>query len=194
MMSGEAGNATAYFRRALEANPNLLSSRVGLGLCLLELGLTTEGTEALKKALDRGTDAGDLSPKARGRLVKEHVRLGEVYAELGLPMEAVREYEKAIRIGGDYPDIRRKMASEYLRMNLLSDAERELRKALRRNPFYEEARADLGFLYLRSGRADLAMEEWSQVRPDGRGGGLVAAYRRASSAGPAPEAEDDPDG
>jgi tetratricopeptide (TPR) repeat protein len=93
-------------------------------------------------------------------------------------MEAVQEFEKAIRIGGDYPDIRRKMAGEYIRMNLLSDAERELKKALHRNPFYEEARADLGYLYLLKGRADLAREEWSQVDPEGRGGGLVSAYRR----------------
>ncbi len=28
------------------------------------------------------------------------------------------------------------------------------------------------------GRTDLASEEWSQVDPEGRGSGLVSAYRR----------------
>jgi tetratricopeptide (TPR) repeat protein len=176
MRNGETGEAIAYFQKALRANPNLLTSRIGLGLCRLDNGEIAEGTEILKKTLESGKRSDGLSAKARTRLVKEHVRLGEVYAELGLSMEAVREYERAIRIGGDYPDIRRKMATEYMRLNLLKDAEREIRRALRRNPFYDEARADLGFLYLLKGWTELAMEEWSQIEPDGRGGGLVSAY------------------
>jgi len=178
MMMSSAREAIKNFRRALESNPNLLTSKICLGIALLDYGEVAEGVELLKRTLDGGASSGGLTPKARAQLVKEHVKLGETYVELGLPLEAVQEYEKALRIGGDYPDIRRKMATEYIRMNLHKDAMRELKKALHRNPFFEEARADLGFLYMLMGRNDLAREEWSQVEPEGRGGGLVWAYRR----------------
>jgi tetratricopeptide (TPR) repeat protein len=178
MIKGSAGEAIEYFRKALKANPNLLTSRICLGIALLDHGEISKGVELLTSTLDNGKSSGDLTPKARIKLVREHVRLGEIYVELDRSMEAIKEFEKAVRIGGDYPDIRRKMAAEYLRMNLLEDAERELRRALQRNPFYEEARADLGFLYMLKGRNDLASEEWSQVDPEGRGSGLVSAYQR----------------
>jgi len=178
IMTGSVPEAIEYFRRALEANPNLLTSRICLGIALLDRGEAAEGLELLKGTLDGGGPSGGLTPKARAQLVKAHVKLGETYVEIGLPLEAVQEYEKALRIGGDYPDIRRKLATEYMRLNLLADAMRELRKALHRNPFFEEARADLGFLYMLMGRDDLARQEWSQVEPEGRGGGLVWAYRR----------------
>ncbi len=179
MMKGSTGKAVDYFRKAIESNPNLLTSRINLGICMIDLGEFSEAIEILKVALETGKSSGDMTPNTRGRLVKEHVRVAETYVELGLSMEAVQEFEKAIRIGGDYPDIRRKIAGEYIRMNLLVDAERELKKALHRNPFYEEARADLGYLYLLKGQVEQANEEWSQIDPDGRGGGLVSAYRRS---------------
>ncbi len=174
---GATEEAIDYFRRAIEANPNLLSSKVNLGISLIDRGEFEEGAEFLMEALNGGKQAGKLDQKTRDRLVAEHVKLGEIYVELGFSMEAIQEYKRAIRIGGDYPDIRRKMAKEYIQINLLTDAERELKKALQRNPFYEEARADLGFLYMLKGKADLAAEEWVQVESGGRGGGLIMAYR-----------------
>jgi tetratricopeptide (TPR) repeat protein len=188
MSMGAATDAIVYFRKAIKGNPNLLTSRINLGLALVDQGEVTEGLAMLKCALEGAKAHGRLTPKSRAKLVKEHVRLAETYCELGFSMEAVQEYERAIRIGGDYPDLRRKIAGEYIRMNLLADAERELKKALHRNPFYEEARADLGFLYLLKGRPDLAGVEWSQVPAEGRGSGLVSAYRRAKG-----ESEDIPD-
>jgi tetratricopeptide (TPR) repeat protein len=180
MMMGATEEAIDYFRKAIKTNPNLLTSKINLGISLIDRSEFTEGVKLLKEVLDNGKSTGKLSQKTRARLVTEHVKLGEIYVELDLSMEAIQEYKKAIRIGGDYPDIRRKMAREYIQMNLLVDAERELKKALQRNPFYEEARADLGFLYMLKGRADLAKEEWSQVKSGGRGGGLIRAYRGGS--------------
>ena len=191
MMTGSTGQAIDYFRRAVKANPKLLTSKICLGISLLEKGEISEGADLLTNTLDNGKSLSGLTPKERAKRVKEHVRLGETYVELGMPMEAVQEFDRAIRIGGDYPDIRRKMAGEYIRMNLLEDAERELKRALHRNPFYEEARADLGFIYMLKGRADLASEEWSQVDPEGRGSGLVWAYRGREGGEVSEESTDD---
>ncbi len=177
MVKGSTEQAIAYFQKAIGANPNLLISRINLGICMIDHGKVAEAVDILKVALQTGQSSGGMTPNTRVRLVKEHVRVAETYVELGLSMEAVQEFEKAIRIGGDYPDIRRKIAREYIRMNLLADAERELKKALHRNPFYEEARADLGYLYLLKGHVEQANQEWSQIDPEGRGGGLVSAYR-----------------
>ncbi len=197
MMAGRSRQAINYFRKALQANPNLLTSRIGLGLVLFDLGETAEAIGLLKDTLDCGDRSNNLSPKARNRLVEGHLRLADMYVELDLSLEAVREYEKAIRIGGDYPDIRRKMAREYIRMNLLKDAERELKRALRRNPFFAEARADLGYLYRLQGKVDLASEEWAQAELDERADGLVWAYSHkgdgtAKDAGGASTPSDDP--
>ncbi len=83
----QADLAMAFYRRALDAAPQLPSAEVGLGAILSRLGRQEEAIPYLRKALESWPES-----------VEAHFDLGVALAAAGQPQEAAQEYTEALRL------------------------------------------------------------------------------------------------
>jgi Flp pilus assembly protein TadD len=147
LAKGQAREALAAFRRALELKPDYAEAHNNYGMALAKRGESEEALREFKEALR-------LKPK----LATAHNNLGIALKEKGRLAESRAELLEALRLSPDYADAHYNLGLALDEAGDPTGAEREYRSAICSDPFHVRAHSALGALLLRQGELQEAEE------------------------------------
>ena len=156
---GQSERAAAYYRRAIELQPDRTDSRFALGSLLFRRG-TTEDPSYLPQALEafrRMTEEDPASPNGWSSM-------GAVLAHLGRFADAEEMYRKAIERDRNDPALHDNLAALYLRWGKEEEAQKAWERTLSLNRGYGHAVIELAALHGRSGRLVEAVRTRAAVK------------------------------
>ena len=184
---GQADEAMAYYRKAIEANPRYANARNNLGLLLAGKGAMDaaiqEYAEALRIAPHYAETWSNLGNAllAKGRLADamEHYRraleinpgMAQVHHNLGIALgaagrtdEAISEYSEALRLAPGRAETHNNIGYAMQTKGRMEDALDHYRKAIGINPDYVEALNNLGMALGLQGRLDEAIGYFARAQ------------------------------
>jgi TonB family protein len=165
---GHLESAIAFYKRAIEVQPDRHDARFALGSAYFRLGREKDPKyfrEALE-AFRLVTEANPESPDGWSHM-------GLVLGNMGRTADAEAMYRKAIEKAPEDPFLYDGLATVYARKNMNEQAEENWRRAVSLNPGYGPAVIELAALDARTGRLDQALtvlenaREAAQVAPWG---------------------------
>jgi len=163
-LKGNFRQAAAYFKRALEINPNYTEASLNLVIAYNDMDEFKKAREVFSLAAQRAhpTPAA-IDPFIAGKIANEHYKIGNIYLDFGLNDEAIEEFNKAIKLFPRLPDVHTKLGMALRNKGRLEDAISHFLKAKELNPEYGPARVQLGLSYYIKGLTMLAFEEWEKA-------------------------------
>ena len=144
--------ATHWFERALEIQPDYAEAHYGLGTALLQKGDVDGAVAEFKTALKLDPDDALACNN-----------LGLVYFQRGQTDAAISEFEKALKIRPDFAEPYCNLGLAYFGRQHLDDAMACFRKALELQPGLAEAHFDLGNAWLQKGDAEEAAGQFQKA-------------------------------
>jgi Flp pilus assembly protein TadD len=145
----QAGQATALYRRALDAAPNFPSAEMGLGAILSRLGRQEEAIPHFREALAQSPDFAEA-----------RYDLALALAASGRPREAAQEYETALRLRPDDPDLNIAYGKTLTVLDRPAGAVERFHRGLAQHPNDVRGLVGLGAALTRLGRLDEAVAEF----------------------------------
>ncbi len=145
---GAYEDASALYRKLVEAHPNMGRAYAGLGFSLAAQGRYSGAMRAYQDALRRGE---------RSALI--YARLGHSYQALGHVEDHLRSarasYRAALQLDANIADVHRHLAKVEVRLEQHQEALRSYRQALEVDSGDTEARVELAALYRQLGQAQV---------------------------------------
>ncbi len=181
---GDAEQAIAECRVALELNPRLAQAHLLLGTIYKELGRFDEAEKVLKAAVELDPynalrllselylDDDRLEEALEARLAAiereadnagDFVRLGEIYHELGSHEKSAQALRHALRLDPQAGVVHHKLALALLAMGRDEEAMAELGEALRLNPGFALSHILLGDLYAARREYEAAVAQYREA-------------------------------
>ena len=172
---GKIDQATDYYYKALELNPNSVHIHNNLGVALLEQGKVDEAVNHYMTALRLKSDFAETYNNLGVALFKlgkldraiwyyrealrldpefgkAHNNLGNALIEKGYLDEAIVHYSKALASRAHYPEAHNNMGVALAQQGKLNEAIVCFREALRLKPDYPQARANLDLALQMAGK------------------------------------------
>jgi tetratricopeptide (TPR) repeat protein len=148
----QADVAMEFYRRALDAAPQLPSAEIGLGAILSRLGRQEEAIPYFRKALASWPDY----PEA-------HYDLGVALAAAGQPQEAAQEYTEVLRLSPDDAAAHIAFGKTLTVLNHLDLAVGHLQQGLAVRPKDVNGLVGLGAALTRLGRTEEAIQDFQRA-------------------------------
>jgi tetratricopeptide (TPR) repeat protein len=172
---GDAADAAASFRRALELRPDFAEAHGNLGNALVDLGQLEDAVHHYRRMLELRPDlaeahnnlgnallslrrfeeaatsyrrAAALRPNAPGA----HANLGNVLHALGRPQEALIHCRRAVELEPDSADAEQLVGNALFDLGLFDEAAASFARALELKPDYTEAHIAAGKVLRQIGR------------------------------------------
>jgi tetratricopeptide (TPR) repeat protein len=149
---GDADDAIAHYRQAVELRPSYAEAHYNLGRLLVQKGQLNEAIAHYEKALE-------INPAD----AEAHNNLGTTLFASGRVDEAIAHYRKALAIQPDYADASCNLASALLSKGALDGAIAYYSACLAISPDQPEAQYNLASALLRKGRTDDAIAHYQKV-------------------------------
>ena len=143
---GEADEAVACYRRALELKPDYAEAHNNLGIVLTAQGHLDEAVACGRRALELKPDY----PEA-------HKTLADALCSSRSPDEAVALYRRALELKPDYAEAHNNLGNALLEQGKVDEAVACYRRALELKPDYPETHNNLGNALLEQGKLDEAI-------------------------------------
>jgi tetratricopeptide (TPR) repeat protein len=171
----------ALFKEAIEADPSYFDANQSMGLTLYQMGRAEEALPYLHTAARVGKE-----------IAEAHNNLAVIYAQLGRKEEALAAFEKALELRSDYPEALLNYGRLLEEHKRFDEAERVYADLLDGDPDNVKARSSLALLYERTGRTELAIQEYrilSRKTPELAENYFLRSGRQARKAGEYGKAE-----
>jgi tetratricopeptide (TPR) repeat protein len=155
---GDADDAIAHYRQAVELRPSYAEAHYNLGRLLVQKDQLNEAIAHYEKALE-------INPAD----AEAHNNLGTTLFASGRVDEAIAHYRKALAIQLDYADASCNLASALLSKGALDGAIAYYSACLAISPDQPEAQYNLASALLRKGRTDEAITHYQkalELRPE----------------------------
>ena len=149
IVAKEPAKAEEVFRKALAADANSVSARLGIAAALEAQGKLAESKESLEDTLKS-------SPETLG--LRE--RLAQVCLKLGDKTEALARFQEEIQAGHATPGLRLAVARIALDLGKLELVQSEVKKVLDENPRNAEATFDLARVHEARNEVSSALQEY----------------------------------
>ncbi len=157
--TGRPDAAITFYNRALEAQPERIDARFGLGSVFFHLGQTRD-PKYLPQALEAFRQVAEADPRSPNGWS----HMGLVLGTMGRDADAEAMYQKAIARSPDDPFVYDGLAALYARQDRNEPAEENWRHALALNPGYGPAVIELAALYARTERLGQALTVLENAR------------------------------
>ncbi len=144
---GDAGNAVALIRRAIELAPDSVEAHNNLGLALQDSGRLKDAEASFRRAIALKPDIAEL-----------HNNFGTLLEALGRTEEAADSYRQALALRKDYAEALANLGGAYRVLGRLADAEACCREAIALDAALPEAHNNLGLALGALGRLDESAE------------------------------------
>jgi tetratricopeptide (TPR) repeat protein len=174
---GEVKEATKYFNRALQLNPDFAEAHSNLGTALVGLGEPQKALQQFEKSVQLRPDWAPA-----------HYNLGVALEAVGGRMpEAIAQYQKALRVDPGYAEAHDHLANVLARSGKLEDAIAHYQEVLRLKPDDAEAHLNLGAAFAKLGKSEEAIQHYEmalRIQPDyaAAHNSLANAFVRAGKA------------
>ncbi|HZM71593.1 MAG TPA: tetratricopeptide repeat protein [Candidatus Cryosericum sp.] len=154
MERGETKEALDSTRQALSRDPNNAEAHNFMGLIYLSFSEYQEAVDHLREAVQLNAYFTDA-----------HNNLGVAYLQLKQYDKAMKEFQTALndRTYKTPEKVQLNLGNLYLDQGVMSEAVRCYERAVALNPSYLNGYIGLGTAYQKSGRADLAAEQFRKV-------------------------------
>lgn len=154
MERGETKEALDSTRQALSRDPNNAEAHNFMGLIYLTLSEYQQAADHLKEAV-----------RLNAYFTDAHNNLGVAYRELKQYDKAMKEFQAALndKTYKTPEKVQLNLGNLYLDQGVMSEAVRCFERAVALNPKYLNGYLGLGTAYQKSGRADLAAEQFRKV-------------------------------
>lgn len=155
---GQANEAIAQYRQALQRHPAYEGAQNNLGLVLLRLGRVDEAIPCFQKAI-----------QIKSSYPEPRINLGNAFLQQGKTDEAIAQYQKAAELDPDDPTSRNGLGNALLQKGKVDDAIAQYQAALKLQPDNAVCHNNLGLALLRRGNVDEAIVHFQQAlqyRPD----------------------------
>jgi tetratricopeptide (TPR) repeat protein len=146
--------AIAAFQEVLRRDPGNLKAQNNLGLSLEAKNEVDAALEAYRKAVS-------IDERLPQHSEQPYLNLGALLAKSGHADDALPLLTRAAAIAPASAKVRYQLAKSYFDLNRFEDARREAEKAAGLDPAESSNHYLLGRIYQRSGKADLAKEQFS---------------------------------
>lgn len=143
---GRPEDAARWYRKALEADPELAPAHADLGTILAQLGRTDEAVGHLRRAVDVDPE----NPLYRDQLARALVQQQRLDA-------AIQQFRAAVALDPDRVSLRNNLGNALLLNGNREAAIRQYEAALRTDPAYSEAHFNLGRALAAEGQVDRAL-------------------------------------
>lgn len=165
--------AITFYNRALEAQPDRVDARFGLGSALFRLGQEKDA-----KYFPQALEAFRLVAEADPKSPNGWSHMGLVLSTMGRVADAEAMYRRALQEDPEDPFLYDGLASVYARQDMNEKAEESWRHALAVNPGYGPAVIELAAACARTGRLVQAIEVLESAREAARVAPWGARIRR----------------
>jgi len=152
---GDRATAVAWYRRALEADPQHPASLIGLAVARSQQGDQAEAIELTQRALAIYERAGMAQMAIRAR-----AELGVFFARAERMEDAVREFREVLRRNPTQPLAHANLARALVALDRDEEARQVLEEGARRLPEERGLQRELGHLYRRLGRPEDAIRSY----------------------------------
>ena len=186
----DLADSRSYIELAVEASPDIVEFRIGLGQVLYRSGRFDDAVVQYRSALERAPRNAfaryllglayyykghvDLAVAEYGRAIKIKPTFTDAYLNRGLAYfytgqleKAVETYQQAIEMGSDSPKslgpVHRNLGMAYVRQGKISDAEQMYQKALEIDPDYSEVFVSIGNLEFNRGDYEKAIANYRKA-------------------------------
>jgi len=176
---GQAREAIARYRRALELSPTSEQAAMGLGHAAYRAGDNDQAIKAYELALARNPanyvvrlalgkvylrlNRFEEAAKEQQQVLAAHPRFAAAYADHGVTLVRLKRYdearkalEKAVELGSKTAYTYNFLGNAYLSSGRPADAVHAYQEAIRLDPNYATAHLNLAMFYLHSGQPDQA--------------------------------------
>ncbi|MDA1306821.1 MAG: sulfatase-like hydrolase/transferase [Acidobacteria bacterium] len=184
LFEGDYPRAIDLLAAVLDQRPDTADAIVAMARAYWAMGNAGEAVAVLDRALSLGVTADDVLLRlglylAESRLdvpraitvlrslpdddVEALNALGVAYGAAGRWRDAIATFERILTIDSGNALAMQNIAAMYLSDNDLPSAERFARQAVERDPALAKGHTTLGVVFARSGRRNLAIDEWKRA-------------------------------
>ncbi|MDJ0819391.1 MAG: tetratricopeptide repeat protein, partial [Desulfobacterales bacterium] len=156
--NGRMTQAIAYYRQAIQLDPNLVEAHANLAAALNQTGEPDQAIGHCQKALTH-------SPHS----VEAFVNLGAALVQLGNPTAAIAYFRKAIALDAESPEAYNNLGLALSDLGRLDEAQTCYQETLKIDPGYSESHNNLGILFHKSGcwqQSKIHFQNAIQLNPD----------------------------
>ncbi len=155
---GDFNEAIAYYRKAIEADPDYVEARTNLGVTLIRVGRADEAIGVLQESLRRCGNCAEI-----------HYDMGVAYFSKGRLAEAISCYENELRSNPRHTNARYNLAITMAASGRTQEAVSLYYDLLKSNPDHAEAHNNLGTLLFNEGKVAEAAGQFAdavRIKPD----------------------------
>ena len=148
--AGQADEALAHYRAALEIKPDYAPAHNNLALVLAGQGRSEEAIAHLGEAL-----------RLQPGYASAHYLIGTLLDQQGRAAEALAHYQEALRLQPDFPEAANDLGGLFAGQGRWNEAADCFARGIRLKPDYAEAHNNLGSAWLTFGKLPEAAEEFA---------------------------------
>ncbi|MGB8356481.1 MAG: tetratricopeptide repeat protein [Chthoniobacteraceae bacterium] len=152
LKNGQADEAMATYRKAMEINPEYAVPYYNMGLALFQKGDVDDAIANYEKAIAKDADYADPENN-----------LGNALMQKGAVDEAISHYRRAAEIKPGLAEVQYNLGGALMQKGATDDAVASYQKAIELEPGYAEAECKLGDVFLRGGRTEQAIAHYQRA-------------------------------